>query len=113
MKLGLDKKFHGLLLDVTKDESVAKAVGYVRSVVGDKGRGSSSSNINSPLGLHGLCNNAGIAGQNGWDDWMTVQSYRIAYEVNTLGLIRMTHAFKPLIKKAKLVFTHPSIIPLL
>lgn len=56
-----------------------------------------------------MVNNAGIAGQNSWDDWCTLDSYRICWEVNTLGLIRMTHAFKPLIKKAKLVFSENKI----
>ncbi|KAI6177562.1 hypothetical protein M3Y97_00920900 [Aphelenchoides bicaudatus] len=84
----LNAKFHAIKLDVTKDESVKQAVDYVKEAL--KGKG-----------LHALVNNAGIAGQNGWDDWMTLDSYRICWEVNTLGLIRMTHAFKPLIKKSK------------
>jgi NAD(P)-dependent dehydrogenase (short-subunit alcohol dehydrogenase family) len=54
-------------------------------------------------GIHGLVNNAGVVGQNAWDDWMTPDSYLSCWEVNTLGLIRMTHAFKPLLKKAKFV----------
>jgi len=86
--LKLDAKLHAIPIDVTNDESVNKAVEYVKSVLKNKG-------------LHGLVNNAGIAGQNGWDDWMTTKSYQICWEVNTLGLIRMTHALKPLIKKAK------------
>lgn len=102
-------KLHAIRLDVTSDESVNRAFDYVKSVLRDKGR---SVNLNYSqysaivescplLGLHGLVNNAGIAGQNAWDDWMSLDSYRMCWEVNTLGLIRMTHSFKPLIKKAR------------
>lgn len=57
--------------------------------------------VRSSLGLHGLVNNAGIVGNAGVDDWLTEDDYQAVFDVNTLGVIRVTHAFKDLIKKAK------------
>lgn len=96
---------HAISLDVTKDDSVNQALTYVKSVLKDKGMIFERKLGNYTIsGLHGLVNNAGIAGLNAWDDWTKLDSYRMCWEVNTLGLIRMTHTFKPLIKKAKFVF---------
>jgi NAD(P)-dependent dehydrogenase (short-subunit alcohol dehydrogenase family) len=53
------------------------------------------------LGLYGLVNNAGIVGNVSFDDWLLVQDYQDVFDVNTLGVIRVTHAFKDLIKKTK------------
>ena len=55
------------------------------------------------LGLWGLVNNAGIGDMRGWDDWQTPAIYERFWQVNTLGVIRATHAFKPLIKRVKYV----------
>ena len=44
-----------------------------------------------------------MSGQNAWDDWLRPDDYRACWEVNTLGVIRVTHAFKPLVKKARCV----------
>lgn len=52
-------------------------------------------------GLHALINNAGIATNCSWDDWLTLQQYENILQVNALGIVRVTHAFKNLIKKAK------------
>lgn len=47
-----------------------------------------------------MCN-AGIASINAPDDWLNVDHYKKVMEVNSYGVIRTCHAFKPLIKKAK------------
>lgn len=46
-------------------------------------------------------NNAGIAGVPGPDDWLTVADYQKCLDVNTFGMIRVCHAFKPLVKKMR------------
>ncbi len=46
-------------------------------------------------------NNAGIVGEHWVDDFLNVDDYQRLIDVNTLGVIRMTHAFKFLVKKAK------------
>lgn len=48
-----------------------------------------------------MVNNAGINGHATVDDWTVPEDYQSVWEVNTLGVIRMTHAFKPLLKQAK------------
>ncbi|KAI6227084.1 Dehydrogenase [Aphelenchoides besseyi] len=85
----LPGRLHAIRLDVSSDESVSEAVKYVQSVIGENGQ------------LHGLVNNAGVAGTNMWDDWTELDDYRHCFEINTLGLIRVTHAFKPFIKRAR------------
>ncbi|XP_053560938.1 retinol dehydrogenase 5 [Bombina bombina] len=76
------------LVDVTSQDSIAKAVEWVKTEVGDRG-------------LYGLVNNAGIANPIGPTEWMTVQDYRKVMEVNTFGTIAVTLAFLPLLKKAQ------------
>jgi NADP-dependent 3-hydroxy acid dehydrogenase YdfG len=43
-------------------------------------------------------NNAGILGNVAWDDWLNISDYEQTLQVNTLGVIRVTHAFLQLIK---------------
>lgn len=45
--------------------------------------------------------NAGTATALAPDDWLNVDDYKKTLEVNTFGVIRTCHAFKPLIKKEK------------
>lgn len=52
-------------------------------------------------GLHGIVNNAGIVGNSGVDDWLTVDDYCQVVNVNTYGVIRVTHAFKEMVKRTK------------
>lgn len=47
-----------------------------------------------------MCN-AGVCNSNAPDDWLDVDDYKKAVDVNTYGVIRTCHAFKPLIKKEK------------
>ncbi|KAI6233373.1 hypothetical protein M3Y99_00918100 [Aphelenchoides fujianensis] len=79
---------HAFQMDVTSDESVERA----RQFVEEKLDGN---------GLDGLVNNAGIAGDFVWDEWQTVQAYKDVYDVNLVGVVRVTHAFRSLLKKAK------------
>jgi len=77
-----------IVLDVTSQESVDNAKKIVYEHLQDSG-------------LHGIVNNAGITGNSGMDDWLTVEDYQQVVDVNTYGVIRMTQAFKDLIKLAK------------
>ncbi|KAH7715541.1 CBN-DHS-20 protein [Aphelenchoides avenae] len=47
-----------------------------------------------------LVNNAGW-GRVGYDDWIKPDEYSTSIDVNAMGMIRVTHAFKRLIKKSK------------
>ncbi|CAD5229535.1 unnamed protein product [Bursaphelenchus okinawaensis] len=79
---------HPIKIDVTTDESVIEAKNKIEKILEGKG-------------LDGLVNNAGIVGEIGFDDWLTLDSYKAALEVNLFGVIRVTHAFKELIKMNK------------
>ena len=49
-----------------------------------------------------MVNNAGISGvASGPLEWLQTADFREVYEVNTLGLIDVTLAFLPLIKKGR------------
>jgi len=76
-------------LDVTDQSSVDNALDFVKQELGPG------------KGLWALVNNAGALGVGGPDDWMTVDDYQRALDVNFLGVVRMTHAFKPLLKKER------------
>ncbi|KAI1706371.1 short chain dehydrogenase domain-containing protein [Ditylenchus destructor] len=84
---------HGLLkafiVDVRCKESVESARMFVEE------------NLSPYNGLHAVVNNAGIVGNAAWDDWLTPEDYEEVWRVNTLGVIRITHAFKDLVKKSK------------
>ncbi|KAH7714993.1 CRE-DHS-2 protein [Aphelenchoides avenae] len=85
-----DRLLDAFLLDVRSQESVEKARDYVQSKLAPyKGL------------LHALVNNAGVTGNATVDDWMLPEDYQFAWEVNTLGVIRVTQAFKPFIKRAR------------
>ena len=58
-------------------------------------------NLDVNLGLWALVNNAGAMGANGPDDWLNIDDYKGAMDVNTLGVIRVTHALKDLVKQTK------------
>ena len=48
-----------------------------------------------------MLNNAGIGGQDGPEDWRTMDDYYKVMSVNLFGLIEVSKTFLPLIKKAK------------
>ncbi|XP_034959772.1 retinol dehydrogenase 5 isoform X1 [Zootoca vivipara] len=76
------------LLDVTNSESISKAVQWVKGEVGEKG-------------LFGLVNNAGVANPIGPTEWMSIEDYRKVMSVNTFGVIEVSLAFLPLLKRAR------------
>jgi len=85
---------HAILLDIRSEKSVEACREFVASKLKDT------------EGLWGLVNNAGI-GSSGPDDWKTTADYEAVLSVNTLGHIRMCHAFVDLLKReqGRIVFT--------
>ncbi|XP_059480969.1 short-chain dehydrogenase/reductase family 9C member 7-like [Neocloeon triangulifer] len=81
-------------IDITKEKDVEKAVKFVAKDLGEKK-------------LHALMNNAGIA-EVGQVEWCDISVYSKVLQVNTLGTVRVTQAFLPLIRSTKgsrIVFT--------
>ena len=78
-------------LDVTDDASVGAAVDHVRSRHGH---------------LDVLVNNAGVVGPRRPLDEVTVEEVRATLDTNVLGVVRLTHAFLPLLRAA----AHPRIV---
>lgn len=78
-------------LDVTDDASVDAAVKTLRARAGH---------------LDILVNNAGILGEVTAPQDMTADQIRHVYETNVFGLVRVTHAFLPLLREA----TAPSVV---
>jgi NAD(P)-dependent dehydrogenase (short-subunit alcohol dehydrogenase family) len=78
-------------LDVTDDASVRAAVETVRTEVGH---------------LDVLINNAGILGDVTPAEEMTAEQIEHVYQTNVFGLVRVTHAFLPLLRSS----TEPSVI---
>lgn len=72
-------------LDVTDDASVDAAAKTLRARAGH---------------LDVLVNNAGILGEVTAPEDMTADQIRHVYETNVFGLVRVTHAFLPLLRKA-------------
>ncbi|GBO10738.1 Estradiol 17-beta-dehydrogenase 2 [Araneus ventricosus] len=76
-----------LQLDVTKDESVEKAVQFVKANLG-------------PSEFWAVINNAGI--QKGFLTELTrIQDFQDTMEVNAFGQVRVTKAFLPLLRKSR------------
>lgn len=78
-------------LDVTDDASVAAATEVLRDQVGH---------------IDILINNAGILGEVSLPGEMTVEQIRAVYETNVFGVVRVTNAFLPLLRRA----VAPSVI---
>uniref|UniRef100_UPI00358FB1B1 dehydrogenase/reductase SDR family member 9 n=1 Tax=Myxine glutinosa TaxID=7769 RepID=UPI00358FB1B1 len=76
-----------LQLDVSCQNSVNHALASVKKKMGEKG-------------LWGLVNNAGIPGVPAPTDWQTVEEYKRGIDVNLMGMIQVTLAFLPLVKRA-------------
>jgi NAD(P)-dependent dehydrogenase (short-subunit alcohol dehydrogenase family) len=80
-------------LDVTDDSSVAAAA----ATLGEEARH-----------IDVLINNAGILGNPVAADEVTVQDMQDAYDTNVFGIVRVTHAFLPLLRAA----SSPSVVNL-
>ncbi|MEO9483654.1 MAG: SDR family oxidoreductase [Ekhidna sp.] len=79
----LGENFKPVLFDVTDHAAVDKAAEKLTKEIGEEGFG-------------GLINNAGIAIGGPMLD-LTMEDYRQQFEVNVLGLIKVTKAFLPLL----------------
>lgn len=75
-------------LDVSKNESVAKAAAFIKDKVGERG-------------LWAVVNNAGVAVPSANCDWLTIDDYKHMLDVNLNGVIAVTLSVLPLIKKAR------------
>jgi NAD(P)-dependent dehydrogenase (short-subunit alcohol dehydrogenase family) len=73
-------------IDVTDDESVASAAA---DVDGHEGR------------VDRLINNAGITGRRAGAADLTGDDARLVFETNVLSIVRVTHAFLPLLSRAE------------
>ena len=80
-----NKRFHPIVMDVTKQDDVDQAVKLVRA---------------SGLPLQACVNNAGISAF-GWAEELPTSTYERNMNVNFLGTVRMTKAFLPLLRKSK------------
>uniref|UniRef100_A0A8C4SF39 Dehydrogenase/reductase (SDR family) member 9 n=2 Tax=Erpetoichthys calabaricus TaxID=27687 RepID=A0A8C4SF39_ERPCA len=88
LKKTTSEKLVTVHLDVTKSESIQRAIELVKTQVGQ-------------AGLWGLVNNAAVGIPVGPCDWLNVQEFRSMFDVNFFGLVEVTLGFVPLIKKAK------------
>ncbi|KAF1751292.1 hypothetical protein GCK72_017846 [Caenorhabditis remanei] len=87
---GAKGHLYTIQLDVTNQASVDAAKQFVVKVLDEQ-----------KAKLWGLVNNAGIFSIHGPDDWCSVDEYSTSLNVNTLGAVRMCHAFVPLVKKSR------------
>ncbi|KAF8372425.1 hypothetical protein PRIPAC_78854 [Pristionchus pacificus] len=87
--VSLPGKLETIIVDVSSDESIARAAKHLEQATEKYG------------GLHGVVNNAGIFGYSFFDDFLDVEQYREVVEVNTFGVIRVTQALKHLVKKTR------------
>lgn len=76
-----------VLLDVTDDASIAAAVAHIDAQMG-------------AAGLVGLVNNAGF-GIGGPVEFLNIRHWRRVFEVNLFGLLAVTQAALPLLRRAK------------
>jgi len=88
----LGENFKPLIFDVTDHEGVDKAAHLLTDEIGG-------------AGLAGLINNAGIAVGGPFMD-LEIEEFRYQFEVNVIGLIKVTQAFLPLLGARE---DHPSV----
>ncbi|XP_033735487.1 D-beta-hydroxybutyrate dehydrogenase, mitochondrial-like [Pecten maximus] len=81
------KRLHVLQLDITSQDDVDKAAKYIESKCGN-------------AGLWGVVNNAGF-NIYGDVELVTIDQYKKCMDVNLYGMIRVTKACLPLIRKCK------------
>ncbi|KAH7722563.1 CBN-DHS-20 protein [Aphelenchoides avenae] len=85
---GLRGSLHTIQVDVRDEESVRSATKYVEE------------NLTNGQYLWAIVNNAGILSICP-DAWSDVEEYRRTANVNLYGVIRVTHAFLPTLKRSK------------
>ena len=84
-----------MICDVTKQADIDKVVRKVEALT------SVSPSVSSTgLQLWALVNNAGIA-PIGYVDWMKMDSFRSVMDVNFFGLVAMTKAMLPILKRQR------------
>ncbi len=76
-----------VILDVTDADSIARAAGRIEEAVGDRGLG-------------GLVNNAGMM-IGGPLEFVPIPDLRAILEVNVVGLVAVTQAMLPLLRRAR------------
>ena len=86
LKAKASERLSWLILDVTSADQIAAAAKAVDDAVGD-------------AGLDGLVNNAGIA-VGGPLEYVGIDQVRRQFEVNVFGLLAVTQAFLPAIRRA-------------
>jgi NAD(P)-dependent dehydrogenase (short-subunit alcohol dehydrogenase family) len=84
-----DKVTHTVILDVTKEKDIQTFVNETEKIC-------SSRNAK----LWAILNNAGVA-DGGALDWVPMRTYRFIFEVNFFGVVAVTKAFLPLLKRNK------------
>ncbi|XP_038066060.1 D-beta-hydroxybutyrate dehydrogenase, mitochondrial-like [Patiria miniata] len=89
LKAECSGKLQVVQMDVTSDQQVAEVAQFVQSAV----------TVSGDV-LWGVVNNAGII-KLGEIEWLPVESYRQVMEVNLFGMIRVTKAFLPMIRRCK------------
>jgi NAD(P)-dependent dehydrogenase (short-subunit alcohol dehydrogenase family) len=76
-----------VILDVTNDAHLARAVDELTSAVGD-------------AGLQGLVNNAGV-GVGGPAEYLEVEAWRTVFEANFFGVVALTRTAMPLLRRGR------------
>ncbi|KHN83857.1 Retinol dehydrogenase 16 [Toxocara canis] len=87
------------VMDVRFEGDIAAALEHVKRAAAliNKGMGI----LFCVHGIYGLVNNAGVTCAPLPDDLLTIDDYKRIVDVNTFGVIRVTHAFKAMIKEQR------------
>ncbi|VDK41818.1 unnamed protein product [Gongylonema pulchrum] len=86
--------FFAFQMDISSDESISSAATYVSEIL---------QQLNKEL--YAVVNNAATPGTNMFDDLLNMEEYERLIAVNTMGVIRVTRAFKSMIKRSKQFLT--------
>ncbi|XP_078521221.1 retinol dehydrogenase 7-like [Lissotriton helveticus] len=87
LKEATSQRLQTVILDVTNNTSVAAMAQWVKEQVGDQV-------------LWGLVNNAGVADTIAPNEWLSVDDFRRVINVNLIGMIDVTLALLPHVRKA-------------
>ncbi|XP_038075908.1 D-beta-hydroxybutyrate dehydrogenase, mitochondrial-like [Patiria miniata] len=89
LRQGCSEKLTVIQLDVTSDKEVKEAVSLVEATLAKSGDV-----------LWGVVNNAGVA-VFGVVEWISMDAFQKVMDINVWGMVRVTKAFLPLIRKSK------------